>query len=63
MSIRKVIIVDKNVDLAITNICDAALKLDGLPMITAVNAVKESIVIENANPLWPGSTLWDNEKS
>lgn len=44
--LRKVIVVSEFIDRAITNICNAALKFEGLPMISSVNAIKESIIEE-----------------
>jgi hypothetical protein len=41
--LRKIIVVDEVIDKVITNICNAALKFDGLPMIVNVNAIKGSI--------------------
>ncbi|HEY4874118.1 MAG TPA: hypothetical protein VIH86_00970 [Puia sp.] len=43
---RKVIIVDELIDKAISNICNAALKYEGLTMVASVNAVKCSIIEE-----------------
>jgi hypothetical protein len=43
---RKVIIVDELIDKAISNICNAALKYEGLSMVASVNAVKCSIIEE-----------------
>lgn len=46
---RKVIIVDPLVDKAISNICNAALRYEGLSMVSYVNAVKYSIIEEPIN--------------
>lgn len=43
MEKRKVIVVTDLIDKAIVNICNAALKYEGLPMIISVNAIKDSI--------------------
>jgi len=46
METRRVIIVDPMIDKAIDNICNAALRHEGLTMVSSVNAVKCSILEE-----------------
>lgn len=47
MAIRKVIIVDEEMDKALGNICDAALKGSGMQVVTAVNSLIESVIEES----------------
>lgn len=46
MSTRKIVVVDEAIDKALTNICNAALKMEGLQMLACVNAVKKAVVEE-----------------
>lgn len=43
MESRKVIVIDEVIERVLANICNAALKYEGLPMIGSVNAVKDAI--------------------
>lgn len=47
MENRKIIIVDEVIERVLANICNAALKYEGLPMIGSVNAVKDAIKEEH----------------
>ncbi len=49
METRKVIVVDEVIERALSNICNSALKFDGLSMVSSVNAVKESVKEEQIN--------------
>lgn len=53
MATRKLIVVSEAIDKSLTNIYNAALKLEGLQMIACVNAVKQSVIEESL----------DNEKN
>jgi hypothetical protein len=55
--LRKVIVVCDLIDKAITNICNAALKFEGLPMIASVNAIKDAIKEESWNDRSKGGDL------
>ena len=46
MSTRKILVVDDVIDKSLTNICNAALKMEGLQMLACVNAVKKAITDE-----------------
>jgi hypothetical protein len=49
MSSRKIIVVSDPLDKIISSICNAALKFEGLQMLSHVHAVKEAIVEEISN--------------
>lgn len=49
MASRKVIVVTDAIDQALTNVYNAALKLEGLQMLACVNAVKKAVVEESAD--------------
>lgn len=46
---RKIIIVEPLIEKAISTICDAALKHEGLPIVSSVNAIKSAITEEQCD--------------
>lgn len=50
MSNKKVIVIDEEIDKALGNICDAALRGSGMQIVGAVNTLIESVVEEH-NPI------------
>jgi hypothetical protein len=49
MDKKKIIIIDEQIDLLLTNICDAALKASGMEALKDVNALAAAVVDEQIN--------------
>ncbi len=47
MPVRKLIVIDESIDKALSNIYNAALKLEGLQMLSCVNLVKNGVLEES----------------